>query len=549
MTTIARTLAVAAAAVSVAVAGCGQTPCTVTENDDGSSTITCPDGSTATVAGGAAGADGQDGAAGADGQDGAAGADGTDGTDGTDGVDGVDGVDGGELLACGGGFFDVDQLGVLAGCEEIVDGAFMLIDDTSELSALGSLQRVHGLLSIVVITDDPTFALTFPELTSIDEQFQVSTDQEPIARLSLPALTAVARDFSTSGIAAVQAPSLLGLSSIRLSEVNEVTLSSLRRANDLQISSDGALEIELSATAQVNFVRITAPDASGCLIPALPAIVAACEQGSCVLDLLSNEGASCDNCPDIVNNDQSDVDRDGDGDVCDGDIDGDTVVNADDLQPTFSTICRDSDNDGCDDCANGAPNPADDGVDTDGDGVCDDSVPAICTLRGSAFVCDDRNAAGAAALCASLGLSLPVFHNDGDQQSLVDDIGSRSYWIGLNDTGVEGTFVWADGTTFDFATESNFNGGEPNNSNNEDCVETFGNEGWNDLNCGATRGTVCPLSPSFSRRTDNCKDTDNADQADGDDDGVGNVCDNCVDVANADQADDDDDGVGNACEV
>ena len=538
MTTIACTLAAAAAAVSVAaVAGCEQTPCTVTENEDGSSTITCPDGSTATIAGGAAGAAG------------AAGADGADGADGTDGVDGVDGVDGGELLACGGEFFEVDQLGLLAGCEEIVGGAVILIDETSDVSALGSLQRVHGSLTIVVITDDPTFALTFPALTSIDEEFVVVTDEEPIARLSLPTLTAVARDFSTFGIAAVEAPSLLGVSVIELSQVNEVTLSSLRRANDLEISSDGALELELSATAQVNFVRITAPDASGCLIPALPSIVAACEQDSCELDLLSNEGASCDNCPDIVNNDQSDIDRDGDGDVCDGDIDGDTVINADDLQPTISTVCRDSDSDGCDDCANGAPNPADDGADTDGDGVCDDSVPEACTLRGSALVCGVSTAAGSAALCASLGLTLPVFHNDGDQQALVDDIGNIEYWIGLNDTAVEGTFVWADGTTFDFETESNFNDGEPNNSNNEDCVEAFGNNRWNDLQCGDTRGTVCPLSPSFNGRTDNCVDDDNADQADGDGDGVGNVCDNCVGVANADQADDDDNGVGNACEV
>ena len=256
-----------------------------------------------------------------------------------------------------------------------------------------------------------------------------------------------------------------------------------------------------------------------------------------------------DNCQDIDNADQADSDDDGVGDACDDDIDGDTVVNADDGQPTNSTACRDSDGDGCDDCANGTPDPANDGEDTDADGICDDSLPAVCTLQGSAIVCDDRTAADAAALCTSLGLSLPVFHNDDDQQALVADVGVFQYWIGLNDINAEGAFVWADGTTFDFATESNFNGGEPNDFNNEDCVEAIGNNGWNDTTCDGSRRTVCPLSPTFNRHTDNCQDTDNADQADSDDDGVGDACDNCVDVANADQADDDDDGVGNACEI
>jgi len=47
---------------------------------------------------------------------------------------------------------------------------------------------------------------------------------------------------------------------------------------------------------------------------------------------------------------------------------------------------------------------------------------------------------------------------------------------------------------------------------------------------------------------DNCPDDANADQADADEDGVGDVCDNCPANANTDQADADADGVGDVCE-
>jgi hypothetical protein len=47
---------------------------------------------------------------------------------------------------------------------------------------------------------------------------------------------------------------------------------------------------------------------------------------------------------------------------------------------------------------------------------------------------------------------------------------------------------------------------------------------------------------------DNCPDVANADQADADGDGLGNVCDNCPNTANADQADRDGDDVGDVCD-
>jgi len=47
---------------------------------------------------------------------------------------------------------------------------------------------------------------------------------------------------------------------------------------------------------------------------------------------------------------------------------------------------------------------------------------------------------------------------------------------------------------------------------------------------------------------DNCPNDSNPDQADSDQDGLGDVCDNCVDDSNADQADADGDGVGDVCD-
>jgi len=69
----------------------------------------------------------------------------------------------------------------------------------------------------------------------------------------------------------------------------------------------------------------------------------------------------------------ADLDGDGTPDVDDPDDDGDTVDDASDLAPQDPTACTDADSDGCDDCAvtSGPPDPTDDGLDTDSDGVCD----------------------------------------------------------------------------------------------------------------------------------------------------------------------------------
>jgi len=78
-----------------------------------------------------------------------------------------------------------------------------------------------------------------------------------------------------------------------------------------------------------------------------------------------------DNCPNTANSSQSDYDSDGLGNACDSDIDGDGASNYDDSDDYNPYVCSDDDGDTCDDCSAGIFNPANDGPDADGDGICD----------------------------------------------------------------------------------------------------------------------------------------------------------------------------------
>jgi hypothetical protein len=69
-----------------------------------------------------------------------------------------------------------------------------------------------------------------------------------------------------------------------------------------------------------------------------------------------------------------------------------------------------------------------------------------------------------------------------------------SSWTCFNDQAGEGSWVWADGTPAAF---SNWNGGEPNNSGNEDCMHLYHYPGqpydgrWNDAPCGSAYPYLC----------------------------------------------------------
>jgi len=69
-------------------------------------------------------------------------------------------------------------------------------------------------------------------------------------------------------------------------------------------------------------------------------------------------------------------------------------------------------------------------------------------------------------------------------------VAHNAWWIGFNDTLVEGTWVWA---AFP-SSYANWAPGEPNNDRDEDCalVDFYNpSTGWNDGDCGRSYPYIC----------------------------------------------------------
>jgi len=104
--------------------------------------------------------------------------------------------------------------------------------------------------------------------------------------------------------------------------------------------------------------------------------------------------------------------------------------------------------------------------------------------------------------------------NSAEENAVVSRmIGSTSYWIGANDIATEGAWQWTSGpspTQFwqgaaggsaQNGLYANWNGGEPNNSGDEDVAEIYGGNGrWNDLGVGASRPFLVHYSTNAALR-------------------------------------------------
>ena len=72
-------------------------------------------------------------------------------------------------------------------------------------------------------------------------------------------------------------------------------------------------------------------------------------------------------------------------------------------------------------------------------------------------------------------------HSLDDNTDASDSGNNMAAWIGLTDSSLEGTFVWEDGTSFDY---NNWSPNEPSGGNSEaDCVHLYANGMWNDRQC------------------------------------------------------------------
>ncbi len=71
-------------------------------------------------------------------------------------------------------------------------------------------------------------------------------------------------------------------------------------------------------------------------------------------------------------------------------------------------------------------------------------------------------------------------------------IQDTDWWIGLSDLKAEGTYVWTDGTPFNF---NKWAGGEPNNAGDEDCAHLapWAGGDWNDIFCAQELPYICRL--------------------------------------------------------
>ena len=104
----------------------------------------------------------------------------------------------------------------------------------------------------------------------------------------------------------------------------------------------------------------------------------------------------------------------------------------------------------------------------------------------------------------TFGTDLASVHSDQDMDIITTLSNGLRVWIGLNDIDEEGTFIWTDGSPFDYAI---WKPGEPNNYDSghgvfDDCGEIWTSiMSWNDRYCTATRYFLCNIHPPTSSPT------------------------------------------------
>jgi hypothetical protein len=100
--------------------------------------------------------------------------------------------------------------------------------------------------------------------------------------------------------------------------------------------------------------------------------------------------------------------------------------------------------------------------------------------------------------CAADGAHLAVVDSAAESTILAGILtaaagtGSEA-WIGFDDLTVEGDFKWVTGA----AGYNGFTGGEPNNTNNEDCTGFRADGTWHDFGCESSKRPLCECDPAY----------------------------------------------------
>ena len=277
-----------------------------------------------------------------------------------------------------------------------------------------------------------------------------------------------------------------------------------------------------------------------------------------------------DNCPNTANANQIDTDGDGQGNICDQDDDNDGILDEDDCDPVDAALfegatCDDGDECTINDTVDADCNCIGTFVDSDSDGTCDENdicpdgpEPGTPCDDGDPNTLNDQINANCECVgstdpnyCPGLDAFIGEACDDGDDCTVSDIVTEDCDCVGVFQDSDEDGICDAE----DVCPESP----EPGSSCDDGDECTINDKVDNDCNCVGT--LLDSDNDGTCDAEDNCPGVANADQADNDNDGEGDICDvdddndgvldendNCPLIANPDQLDTDGDGEGDACE-